>query len=213
MKYKLPSHIDKLLSSLDNPLKIQKYVDEQIEYDPYREDRTLEEVVNDGKGECYNGALFALTALQNLGYNTGLVLLSPFKDEEHILAVYEYNGRWGSIAQSKFLGLKGREPIYLNIHDLAVSYKEFYFSFDGHYSLAGYSDIFNVEKYNWEWVSNTETVVKMEEDLLSSPIHDLLGSKEKIYVSPQRYWKEIQYIPKEINIPQRYLNEKINTKS
>ena len=196
--------LKQLLDSLDSPSKIQEYVDSKIEYDPYREDRTLEEVVKDGKGVCYNGALFALAALKNIGYNSGLVLLSPYEDEEHILAVYESNGKWGSIAQSKFLGLKGREPIYLNIQDLATSYKEFYFSFDGQYSLAGYSDIVDVEKYNWEWVSNTEIVVKMEEDLLSSPIHDLMGTREKVYVSPERYWKEIQYIPKDTVIPKMY---------
>lgn len=206
-------HIKVLLDKLDTPYKIQQYVDEHIQYDPYREDRTIEEVVNDKKGECYNGALFALLALKNLGYTSGLVLLSPFEDEEHILAVYQYNNRWGSIAQSKFLGLKGREPIYLNIHDLAVSYKEFYFSFEGHYSLSGYSDLFDVDRYGDRWIYDRDTIVRMEEDLLSSTIHDLIGSKEKIYVSPERYWKEIQYIPKEINIPKRYMNEKTNTES
>ncbi|MDY0097544.1 MAG: transglutaminase domain-containing protein [Candidatus Dojkabacteria bacterium] len=204
MKYTFSKELKELLDSLNTPTKIQQYVDSKIEYDPYREDRTIEEVIKDGKGECYNVALFALAALKNIGYNCGLVLLSPFEDEEHILAVYESNGKWGSIAQSKFLGLKSREPIYLNIHDLATSYKEFYFSFDGYYSLAGYSDIFDVDKYNGEWVSNTDTVVRMEEELLSSPIHDLLGSKEKVYVSPERYWKEVQYIPRGIKIPEEY---------
>lgn len=213
MAYSFPEKLKKILDAVNTPTKIQQYVDENIEYDPYREDRTVEEVCKDGKGECFNGALFALTALKNIGYKTGLVLLSPYEDEEHILAVYELNGRWGAIAQSKFLGLKSREPIYLNIHDLATSYKESYFSFEGYYSLAGYSDIFYVEDYNWGWISNRDTVVKMEEALIKSQIHDLLGSKEKIYVSPEHYWKEIQYIPKEITIPKIYMEYKESLES
>lgn len=204
MQYKFPEKLSKLLDSLNTPTKIQKYLDEKIEYDPYREDRTVVEVWKDRKGECFNGALFALAALKNIGYRAGLVLLSPYEDEEHILAVYELNEKLGAIAQSKFLGLKSREPIYLNTHDLATSYKEFFFSFDGHYSLSGYSDIFDVEPYNWKWISNRDTIVKMEEALLTSQTHDLLGPKEKIYVSPERYWKEIQYIPKEIVVPKIY---------
>lgn len=209
IEYTLSNKLKKKLDSLNTPSKIQTYVNEKIEYDPYREDRSVEQVLTDGKGECYNGALFALLALKNLGYTSGLVLLSPYEDEEHILAVYKYNDRWGSIAQSKFLGLKGREPIYLNIHDLAVSYKEFYFSFEGHYSLAGYSDIFDVDRYEDKWIYDRDTVVEMEQDLLSSHIHNLLGYKEKIYVSPERYWKEIQYIPKEVEIPMRYKDTRI----
>ncbi len=131
MTRNFPKEIQKILNKLKTPTQIQAYIDRNIEYDPYREDRTLIEVCKDNKGECYNGALFAVSALQNINIEAGLVLLTPFEDEEHILTVYKENEMWGAIAQSKFLGLKSREPMYLNIHDLAVSYKEFYYSFDG----------------------------------------------------------------------------------
>ena len=85
MAYSFPEKLKKILDAVNTPTKIQQYVDENIEYDPYREDRTVEEVCKDGKGECFNGALFALSALKNIGCKVGLVLLTPYEDGEQLL--------------------------------------------------------------------------------------------------------------------------------
>ena len=200
----------KLISSLDSPGKIQSFIDREIEYDPDREDRSVKEVVTDRKAECYNGALFATLCLLNQGVKASILEILARKDEEHILCVYEDHGKFGAIAQSKFLGLKNRNPMYDTIRDLGVSYKEFYFAFDGRFSLDSYTNPISLGKYDMKWVYDSMTVVRMARDLCQSK-HFLVtkGSGDSAYyVSGERYWREVLVIPEGTKIPKKYLSAK-----
>ncbi len=199
----------KLIGSLDTPEKVQAYIDAHITYDPYREDRTIKDVVKDKYAECYNSALFASCCLLTLGFETSVIELLARNDEEHILCVYKKNGLWGSLAQSKFAGLKGRLPRYKTIHDLVVSYMELYFAFDGHYSLESYTDPIELDKYSLKWLTEKECVITIAKDLRDMRHHVLTDfSNGYFYVSPERYWRETLFIPKDVVIPDEYLSEK-----
>lgn len=202
--------VRKVIDGLNTPEKIQKFIDTKITYDPIREDRSVSQVVEDGMGECYNGALFATACLLNAGIESSVIELLAKDDEEHILCVYKKNGCWGSIAQSKFLGLKGRNPIYLNIRDLAVSYREFYFTLeDGRYSLASFTNPVNLKKYNYKWLTDSATVIKMGKDIRKSKHFTLMnGLTEKFFTTPERYWKEVKYIPKGTVISKHLLSKR-----
>jgi hypothetical protein len=198
-----------LIDSLDTPEKIQAYIDTQITYDPHCEDRSVKEVVVDKKAECYNGALFALTCLLNQGMEASVIELLAKEDEEHILCVYKVGDSWGSIAQSKYLGLKGRAPIYQDIRDLAVSYKEFYFGFDGRYSLVSYTNPLDLFRYDLAWLTDKATVVQMAKDIREAKHFDLVSPNSAVYYVPaQRYWSEVLVIPEGTVIPQYYLSKK-----
>ena len=193
---------ESLIKRLNKPAKIQKFIDESIEYDPVREDRSVLDVIRDQKAECYNGALFAYTCLKYHGYDTSLIELIAREDEEHILAVYKINGSFGSIAQSKFQGLKSRHPMYLSIRDLAVSYMEFYISFDGRYSLASYSDWFDLAKYKQGFLNDSGVVTKIAGDIRNSKHFDLTNSKLPHFLAtPKRFWSEVEVIPPNTKIP------------
>lgn len=195
-----------VLDKLDTPEKIQKYIDEEVVYDPVKEDRSVRDVLKDRKAECYNGALFALACLLKHGYKVSIVELLARGDEEHILCVYKEGSRYGSIAQSKFLGLKSREPIYKSLHDLVVSYMEFYFAFDGRYTLLSHTGMFPISKYKNKWLYDSRTVVKMAKDLRKSKHFNLINPRDPFsYVSYERYWREVLYIPKGTKISKNYL--------
>jgi len=238
-----------LIKKLRTPQKIQKFIDESIKYDSSREDRSVLDVIRDGRAECFNGALFAMTCLMYHGYESTLIELTAKKDEEHILAVYEAprsydrgtyshllrrernpseaensshsssslhsrfsakgdkkDGCFGSIAQSKFLGLKDRYPIYLSLRDLAVSYMEFYISFDGRYSLINYTNWMDFAKYKLMFLNNSATVSKIASDLHKSKPVPLTNARQlEFYADPERYWREIMIIPPGTRIPQKYL--------
>ena len=199
-----------LLESCNTPEKVQTYIDTHITYDPYREDRNVLQVISDGRGECYNGALFGVACLLVAGYKSSIIeLYARGGDEEHILAVYKKGKYYGCIAQSKFLGLKSRKPMYPSIRDLAVSYMEYYFGYDGRYSLQSYTSLFPLGKYQGQWLTDSDAVGRIGKDLRSAHHHMLTREDDPYYyVSPDRYWREILYIPPNTIIPDRYLEAK-----
>ncbi|OGM61374.1 hypothetical protein A2961_03645 [Candidatus Woesebacteria bacterium RIFCSPLOWO2_01_FULL_39_21] len=196
----------KLLDNLNTPEKIQNFIDSKIKYDPIREDRSVKDVLEERKAECYNGALFATACLLNQKVKASIVEILARRDEEHVLCVYKKGGKYGSIAQSKFLGLKSRNPIYTTVRDLVVSYMEFYFSFDGRLTLASFTNPLSLSKYKLKWLYDRNTVIKMAKDLRASKHSTLVAANDPIYyVSPKRYWREVLVIPKGTKIPQKYL--------
>ncbi|HLB51575.1 hypothetical protein A3F07_01585 [candidate division WWE3 bacterium RIFCSPHIGHO2_12_FULL_38_15] len=194
------------IKKLNTPEKVQKYIDNEIEYDPYREDRSIREVLEDKKAECYNGALLAAACLLYHGYKASIIELLAREDEEHILCVYKSGNKFGSIAQSKFLGLKARNPMYMSVRDLVVTYMEFYFSFDGRYSLMSYTNLFPLGRYKFKWFTSGTLVAKMSEDLKNYKHYYLVNPDDPYYyVSKERFWREVLKVPKEIVIPKEYL--------
>lgn len=204
-----PSDQQQLIDSLNTPDKIQQFIDSEITYDPDREDRSVQQVLADKMGECYNGALLATVCLLNQGIESSIIELLARQDEEHILCVYKQNNKFGAIAQSKMLGLKSRHPIYTSIRDLVISYMEFYFDFDGRLTLSSHTDWFDLSPYNLRWLSDSQTVVQIGKDLRQAPHQPLVGESEPFfYVSPKRFWREILYIPKGTHIPHEYLKHR-----
>lgn len=202
----LPPVLNDLFAELNTPDKVQEYVDTKIQYNSEREDRSVLQVAIDHLAECYNGALFAAACLRSAGYRVFLMQLwARGGDEEHVLCVYEANGRLGAVAQSKFMGLKSRQPIYLSAHDLAVSYMEFYFGFDGRYTLLSHTDLLDLATYGDGWLTEPGLVARIAKDLSVLPTHALVELADPFYsVSPQRYWAEVQYLPPGTEVPEEY---------
>ena len=199
----------KLIDGLDTPEKIQNFIDGENGYDTEREDRSVKEVVADRRGECYNGALLATFCLLCHGTHASVLEVLARDDEEHILCLYKQKGKFGSIAQSKFLGLKGRNPMYDTVRDLIVSYQEFFFAWDGRFSLDSYTNPIDLKKYDMKWVYDPKTVVQMGKDLRQAKHFKIAkGEVPVFYVSPERFWKETLYIPKGTKIPKKYLAKK-----
>lgn len=192
-----------VIRSLDSPDKIQEFIDKNIEYDPEREDRSVLEVIRERKAECFNGALLAAAALIYHGYDAAVLEILARRDEEHVLCVYRIEGQWGSIAQSKYLGLKGHMPRYRTVRDLVASYMELFFAFDGHLSLESYTN--PLRWRNYKWLTERGEVVKLAKQIRRSK-HIRLVDEEvpDYYVSPERFWSETKVIPKGIKIPKIY---------
>lgn len=143
-----------LPSGLDSPAAIQDFIDEI----PYSTDpiyRSPETVLRDRKAHCYDGAVLAAAALRRLGYPPRIVemLPEPGHDDDHILAVYKLDGRWGAVAKSNFVGLRYREPVYATVRELLMSYFEAYFNTNREKTLRGYTVPLGLEPFDrlrWE---------------------------------------------------------------
>jgi len=141
---------------LKTPHAIQRYLDDDIGYNLEPRGATCYSprlVLRHKVAHCMEGALFAASALRRIGYPALLVDLEAVRDSDHVLAVYKRNDCWGSLAKSNFAGLRGREPVYRSIRELAISYFEHYFNEAGEKTLRTHSRPVNLarfDKLGWE---------------------------------------------------------------
>jgi hypothetical protein len=154
------SHLDsqqsQIFSGLTTPALIQSYLD-RIPYRVEDDNCCALSVFRDGRAHCFDGSLFAAAALINIGYNPFLVQMLPEDDDDHMLAIYKRNGRFGCVGKSNFVGLRGREPVYSSIRELIMSYFNDFYSLDGIFSLRGYTYPVHLKQFDrFHWMSSDE---------------------------------------------------------
>jgi len=167
-KFGFSSKECKILSKLNNPKKIQDFVD-KLKYNLEEKRETFfspRKVLRENKANCIEGAVFAAAALRFHGYPPLIVDITSVRDDDHIIAVFKINGYWGSIAKSKYSGLSFREPIHKTIRELALSYFEGYFNFKGEKTLRGYSKPINLSRFDKiNWMTTEEDLFCIEDYL------------------------------------------------
>lgn len=142
-----------LLDSLTTPARIQAYLDE-IAYCGDERNRSPRQVISEREAHCLDGGLFAALALWRIGYPPRVLDLLPDDDDDHVLAVYQINGRYGAVAKSNFANLRLREPVYPTLRTLVYSYFDPYFNVNGVRTLRGYTRLLNLSAYTangWLW--------------------------------------------------------------
>src|SRR5262249_28477518 len=103
------------LPKLSSPARIQRFLDEEIGYNLERRGAACYSpwmVLREKVAHCMEGAMLAAEALRRIGYPPLLVDLEAVRDSDHVLAVYQKDGLWGSLAKSNYAGLRSREPVY-----------------------------------------------------------------------------------------------------
>jgi len=145
----------KLIAGLDTPGKVQAFLDTV----PYSEDKFYRcplRVLRDRKAHCFDGALFAAHALRRIGFPPLILELIPNeRDDDHVLALFKQNGGWGAVAQSNFVGLRYREPVYRSLRELVMSYFEDFYNTAGEKTLRGYRGPINLKVFDrLEWAAS-----------------------------------------------------------
>ena len=141
-----------MLDRLADPFAIQCFLD-RIEYsaDPvYRSPRS---VLRDRKAHCFDGALFAATALRRLGHRALIVDLKAEHDDDHLVSVFRHRGRLGAVAKSNFVGLRYREPLFRTLRELVLSYFEDFYNVAREKTMRSYSaplDLARFDDLGWE---------------------------------------------------------------
>ena len=149
-----------LPSGLDSPVAIQTFLD-GIAYSAEEIYRCPRSVLRDGKGHCYDGAVLAAAALRRIGFPPLIVELLPWigHDDDHILAVFKVDGRWGAVAKSNFVGLRYRDPVYASLRELVMSYFEVFFNLKREKTLRGYTLPLNLARFDrLRWTTRDETM-------------------------------------------------------
>ncbi len=154
-----------LLAGLDSPAQIQTFLDSV----PYSADpiyRCPRSVMRDRKAHCFDGALFAAMALERLGYPPRIVDLQAVRDDDHLLALFRVNGKYGAVAKSNFVGLRYRDPVYRSLRELVLSYFDSYFNLDREKTLRGYTRPLDLRRFDrLEWRTSDDHLDRIAEQL------------------------------------------------
>jgi len=137
----------KTLSALTSPVKIQGFLD-TLEYSSESRYRSPRTVLRDRKAHCYDGAVFAAMALRRLGFPPLLVDMDAVRDDDHVIALFKKNGRFGAIAKSNFTGLRYREPVYASLRELVMSYFESFYNVAYEKTLRQYTRPLDLSAYD-----------------------------------------------------------------
>ena len=133
--------------ALKNPHGIQKFLNET----PYHLGRTAwspRRVLRERTSHCLEGAIFAAAALRVLGFPPLILDLEAENDTDHVIAVFQIRGYWGSIANSNYAGCRYREPVYRSLRELAMSYFDDYFNLRAERTLRTFSRPVNLARFD-----------------------------------------------------------------
>lgn len=165
-----------LLRKLNTPVKVQSWLNDlpyNRELKPIGETlRSFRGVIKHGTAHCLEAALFAAVVLEQHGYPPLLLSFQSVCLLDHVIFVYQENGRWGSIARSRDPGLHGRKPVFSSARDLAKSYFDPYIDAEG--CIKGFVVVNIAEElpsYNWRF--SQRNVWKVERLLIDYPHHRL----------------------------------------
>ena len=144
---KLSKQEHRVIARLDTPGRIQTFLD-KLAYSPQDSYRSPLHVLREKTCQCFDGALFAAAMLRCLGHPALILNLLPNnRDDDHVLALFRMDGRWGAIAKSNFAGLRFREPVYRSLRELVMSYFELYFNVEAEKTLRGYTLPVNLKSF------------------------------------------------------------------
>ena len=152
---RLRADLRKKFIRLNTPFAIQEYLD-SMPYIGEKRDRSPLHVMLDGQCHCLDGGFLAALALWRIGFKPLLIDLvpDPGMDDDHVLALYQVDGRWGAVAKSNYVNLGFREPVYKNLRELVMTYFEHYASVHQEKTLRGYTRPLDASRYthlNWAW--------------------------------------------------------------
>jgi hypothetical protein len=156
---KYETHLSQTLqgqfNQLDTPFAIQNYLD-SMPYKGEERDRSPLNVMLDGQCHCLDGGFLAALCLWRIGFKPLLIDIAPDPgmDDDHILALYQIEGRWGAVAKSNYVNLGFREPVYKSLRELVMTYFEHFVSIHQTKTLTSYTRPLDASRYihlNWAW--------------------------------------------------------------
>ena len=186
-----------IFRKLTSPLAVQEYLD-SIAYIAEELDRSPVRVMTDGQAHCLDGGLFAALALWRIGFRPLVLDLvpAPGSDDDHVLALYQVDGRWGAVAKSNFVNLRYREPVYRTLRELVMSYFEHYYNLERQKTLRAYTRPLNLASFkNTDWMWNEEGVKVVTRRFYSSKTVPLISDEgaARLSLADERSFKSGTY--------------------
>jgi hypothetical protein len=157
-----------LLQRLDTPQKIQAFLYElkqnfELDGDSCRPVRA---VLRRRGAHCIEGAMLAACALWVHGEPPLLMDMRAVRDFDHVVALFRRHGRWGAISKTNGIALRGRDPVYGSLRELAMSYFHEYTNRRDHKTLREYSVPFDLRRVDPKiWITGEKNAWFVAEEL------------------------------------------------
>jgi hypothetical protein len=169
----------RVFAKLREPRLVQDFIDFELKYKLKGKQLSPAEVISRKQADCFDGALFAAACLWFHGRKPLLVALNAERDEDHAIAIFREGKKWGSIAQSKFTGLRYRDAVYSSLRELVMSYFDAYYNFAGQKTLHAYTIPLNLRKFGSSWVTDSgKTLSKISDSLCEAREVKIISGKE-----------------------------------
>jgi hypothetical protein len=157
-----------VLRRLDTPRKIQAFLfDLKQNFEPDGDTcRPVRAILRERNAHCIEGAMLAACALWVHGEPPLVMDMRAVRDFDHVVALYRRNGCWGAISKTNGPGLRGRDPVYRTLRELAMSYVHEYCNRRGQKTLREYSMPCDLRRFDARiWVSGEKDAWKIAEAL------------------------------------------------
>ncbi|MFN2530269.1 MAG: hypothetical protein ABR555_03125 [Pyrinomonadaceae bacterium] len=169
-----------VVQKVDTPQLVQRYFTTM----PYNWEtngetmRSFREVLKRNEAHCLEAAVAAAVILEQHGYPPLLLDVESQDLLDHVVFVFQQNGRWGSIGRSRDFGLHGRRPVFRSVRDLVWSYFDTYVDFSGRIKGYGVANLYELGDYDWRF--SARRMMKIVAYLRNMP-HKRLRSSDLRY--------------------------------
>jgi hypothetical protein len=177
----------RLIRRLRTPMAVQRFLNRL----PYNTEpggdtlRGFRQVARRRTAHCLEAALFATCVLEQHGYPPLLMGLESIDLLDHVIFVYRYRGKWGSVARSRDPGLHGRKPVFRSPRALAESYFDPYIDYTGR--VRGYSVTHLRVMGTYDWRFSRRNVWAVERMLLDVPHRKIRRSLKRVRRVREKY--------------------------
>ena len=170
----------RLIARLDTPENVQAWLS-GLPYNWERKGetaRSLRGVLKHRAAHCMEAALAAAAILEQHGFPPVLMDLESTDLLDHVLFVFQRDGKWGAVARSRCPGLHGRKPVFASLEALVHSYMAPYIDTTGRIKGYGVLDLRELEDVPWR--TSTRDLWAIE-DALNANTHTPLPTPEQFF--------------------------------
>lgn len=147
--------------------------------------RSFRGVIREGTAHCLEAAIAACVILEQHGYPPTVMSLESIDGLDHVVFVYQRQGRWGSVARSRDPALHGRRPVFRTLRHLAQSYFDGFVDTTGRLKAYGAVDLRVLGRYDWRL--SPGNVWQVEQLLFRIPHRPIRSSSARVARLRARY--------------------------
>ena len=179
-----------LMQKLNTPAKVQDFLNE-LRFNFEKNGDTLKSpimVLREKNANCFEGALLGAYILSCHGHKPLILHLKTTREDfDHVVALFQRQGCWGAISKTNHAVLRYREPIYKNIHELAMSYFHEYFLDNGRKTLRKYSALLDLNDFEKGWETSEKHLWPIDKKLDTIKHYNILprGTLSKLRKADQ----------------------------
>lgn len=153
----------RLIRRLKTPTQVQKFITQHFTYNREHEGETLRSfrhALHHRHAHCLEAVFIAAAILGCHGYPPTVLDLTSKDHLDHVLFLYQENGRYGTVGFSRCEGLYGRPARYRSLYHLVMSYYTPFIDKTGRITGYGVANLDDIPRANWRFAKGNVWAVQ-----------------------------------------------------